>query len=119
MPRSPERPRMDLLKMSRQEVAAIPLLGRPDLSEEKIYATAEIVDQAIQRQFPESKERERPPLATTLARELGNPNPQLAAFRLLRLYEKRLQEETVGPTDDDSPEEPVLSRSLSGKHRER
>lgn len=119
MPRSPERPSMDLLKMSRQEVAAIPLLGRPDLPEARIYATAKIIDQAIQAQFPESKESARLPLATDLARQLDSPHPQIAASRLRLFYEQRRQGKTAGSTDDDGAEGPLISQGSGRVHRER
>lgn len=110
MPEFLERPRIDILKMSRREVAAIAILGRSGLSKAEIFPIATIVDEAIRAQFPDETESHRPPMVTDLARRLGDPRPYIAASRLWLLYKTRRQEEAADSTDEDGAEEPVVSR---------
>ena len=119
MPRA-LHPRMDQLKMTRRQVAAVPVLGTPDLSRERVLAAAGIVNEAILAQFPKSEERQRLPIATALARQLDIPRPTLVASRLRAFYEHgRQARATRGKSDpDEGAGEAVIIRKDGGQQQE-
>lgn len=110
MPRSPERLQMDLLQMTRREVAAVPFLGRNDLPEKRLYEAAQMLDEAIHAQFPHSEEGDRLGIATGLARQLRDPHPSIVVSCLRRFYEYRRRMKASAGTDDGAAEESQATR---------
>ena len=105
---------MDLLRMTREEVASVPLLARDRLPETRFHEAAQLLDDAIRAQFPDSTEEDRPRIATGLARQLRDPHPTIVASCLWRFYECRRRMKASAATDDDGDrEEPQAIRKPS------
>lgn len=116
------RPRMDLLKMTRLQVAAVLLVGNHHISKERLQAAARTLDEAIDSQFPASDTPERAALATHLARQLDHPNPGVVGGRMKAFYTRKSRPSATAPSgneDADAAGDAVLTRSICDEDPER
>jgi G3E family GTPase len=85
---------MSHLAMTRIEAASVILISRKDLSLNEAIDAAERLNQAIQKNCPQSNYKDRVKIARNLAEQLGDPHPYMAASNMRIYYQKRENNES-------------------------
>lgn len=97
---------MDIMKMTRLEVAMASRIGAKGFSHVQMFQDAKQLDELIMRQFPDSSSKDRVRLASDLAQKLRDPRPwRLGAY--MRLYHNSLKAKK--DADDGDEAEPFRS----------